>query len=261
MIIIFGALKIELLPLLRSLQIKNTYRSGKTIIHNGSGKDWPITIIQTGMGPENAGRAAEFFKDNYTEWTKGNSSKTTGSTEVIMIGFCGATDRRIKAGDKVVYSSIKNIDHTDEKGFRQNGILKLNRQNKSGSLSSYGFIDAAGASVPKVITDPAVKKKLNTDLNIQAIDMESYWIGKAALEMNLPFSCIRVVSDGALDILPSYYTKSPGLKMAASIILSFLKSIFNRDEYMANLNAFKNLRKANLQLARLSTDLISGLRQ
>ncbi|MBC8473404.1 MAG: hypothetical protein H8D54_01165 [Candidatus Omnitrophica bacterium] len=161
MIIIFGALKIELIPILRSIHIDNIHKNRKTVIYEGSKGHRPFIIIQTGVGAKNARRAMEFFKDKYSEYVMNNGSGPGNNTEVLMVGFCGAADRKIKAGDTVVYSLIKNIDYSDEKGFLLNATLELNREKILNSLLSGGFIDVAGATVPKVITDPLVKKKSN----------------------------------------------------------------------------------------------------
>jgi len=258
MIIIFGALKIELTPLLRSIHIYNIHKCGKTILYEGFINSRPITIIQTGMGADNARKAAEFFKDNYLEYIKSSISGPGDNTEVLMIGFCGSAIRSIKAGDTIVYRSIKNIGYSNGNYFVQNSILDLNREKLPEFLSNSGFIGAAGGNVPEVITSPAIKKKLNSALDIQAIDMESYWIGKVVLDMKLPFSCIRIVSDGADDVLPSYFENPSGTGMAASIALSFIRSIFSKKEFRSNISALKNLKKANLRLAKVSAGLISS---
>ena len=258
MLIIFGALKIELTPMLRSIHIYNIHKCGKTILYEGFKNNRPITIIQTGMGADNARKAAEFFKDNYLEYIKSSISGLGDNTEVLMIGFCGATDRNIEAGDTVVYRSIKNIEYSNGNSIVQNGILDLNREKLPNFLSSSGFIGVTGANVPEVITSPVIKKKLNSDFNIQVIDMESYWIGKVVSDMGLPFSCIRIVSDGADDVLPSYFENPSGIGMAANIALSFMRSIFSKKEFRSNISALKNLRKANLRLAKVSAELISS---
>ena len=258
MIIIFGALKIELTPLLRSIHIYNIHKSGKTILYEGFINSRPITIIQTGMGADNARKAAEFFKDNYLEYIKSSISGPGDNTEVLMLGFCGATDRSIKTGDMIVYRSIKNIEYSNGNYFTRSSLINLKREKLPHFLSNSGFTGPSCGNVPEVITDPAIKKKLNSDLDIQAIDMESYWIGKVVLDMKLPFSCIRIVSDGADDVLPSYFENPSGTGMAASIALSFIRSIFSKKEFRANISAIKNLRKANLRLAKVSAELISS---
>jgi len=255
MLIIFGALKIELLPVIRSVHIYNIHKNGKTIIYEGFKNNRPVTIIQTGMGTKNAKMAVDYFKDNYSKYIKRNSIRPKENMEVLMIGFCGAADRSIKVGDTVIYNTIKNIEHSGKKSFVENGILDLNRWKSSGSPLTSGSVNVTGGNVPEVITDPIIKKQLYTDFNIQAIDMESYWIGKAVLEMKLPFSCIRIVSDGAQDLLPSYYGNTAGTKVAVDIILSFFRSIFSRKEFTANISAIKNLRKADLRLTEVSKTL------
>ncbi len=258
MLVVFGALKIELGPILRSIHIYNIHKTGKTIIYEGFRDSRPIAIIQTGMGAKNAIQAAQFFKDNFLGYIKDRSIGPEDNIEVLMIGFCGAADESMKIGDTVVCRSIKNIARSDEKGVFLNGSLELEKDGPARNRIKDGPLYAAGATVPEVITNPAAKKRLNTGFDIQAIDMESYWIGKVVQEMKLPFSCIRVVSDGARDQLPSYFGSAPGIKMAVNIMLSLLRSIFDRKEFTANKNAVKNIRKANLRLAKLSVDLISG---
>ncbi len=257
MLVVFGALKIELGPILRSIHIYNTHKAGKTIIYEGFKDSRPVAVIQTGMGPKNAMQAAQFFKDNFLGYIKDRIIGPEDNIEVLMIGFCGAADESIKVGDTVAYGLIKNIARSDEKEFFLNGSLKLERTGPFHNRIKDALY-AAGATVPEVIIDPAAKKRLSAGFDIQVIDMESYWIGKAVQEMNLPFSCIRVVSDGVRDLLPSYFGSAAGIKMAANIMLSLLRSIFNRKEFTANKNAIKNIRKANPGLAKLSADLISG---
>jgi len=258
MLIIFGALKIELIPILKMIHIRNIHRTGKTIIYEGFRDSGPVTIIQTGMGAENAKRAAKFFKDNYLEYIKDCSTDPGDPAEVLMIGFCGAADGSLKVGNAVAYNSIKNIESSGRNGFFLSGSLKLEKDRPTHLHIKDDFLYAAGATVPEVIASPAIKKRLNTDFDIQAIDMESYPVAEIIQEMHLPFRCIRVVSDGARDLLPSYFGSIAVPKMAVSIMLSLLRSIFNRKELLANKNAFKNIKKANLALAEVSAGLISG---
>jgi len=257
-LIVFGALKIELGPILRSIHIYNIHKAGKTILYEGFRDSRPIAIIQTGMGAKNAMQAAQFFKDNFLGYIKDRIMGPGDNIEVLMIGLCGAADESMKIGDTVVYNSIKNITRSDEKRFSLNGSLKLEKTGPARNRIKDGQLYAAGATVPEVITSPAAKKQLNTGFDVQTIDMESYPIAETIQEMNLPFSCIRIVSDGARDLLPSYFRSAPGIKMAVNIMLSLLRSIFDRKEFTANKNAIKNIKKANLKLAKVSTGLISG---
>lgn len=254
MLIVFGALKIELIPILKMIHVYNIQRTGKTIIYKGYRNSRPVTIIQTGMGAENAKRAAKLFKDNHLDYTKNSSNPI----EILMIGFCGAADGSLKVGDTVVYGSIKNITRSSGKEFSLSGSLDLEKGRPVHHLVKDALY-VIGATVTEVITGPAIKKKLNTSFNIQAIDMESYPVAETILGMNLPFSCISIVSDGARDLLPSYLGSSTRFKMATDIILSLLRSIFDRKEFIANKNTISNLRKANRRLTKLSADLISAL--
>ncbi len=258
MLIVFGALKIELIPILRSIHIYNIRKTGKTVIYKGFKGSRPVTIIKTGMGTKNAKEAAEFFKENYSKYIKSGSVGPCDNTEILMIGFCGAAARDIEVGDAVIYNSIKNIGYSNKKGFFLNGSLELKKDKSVKLLIKNDPLYATGGSFPEVITAPAIKKRLNSEFGIQAIDMESYWIGETVCGMDLPFSCIRVVSDGAEDILPAYFGSTAGIKMAINIMLSFLRSIFYRKEFMANKRALKNLKKANLKLAEVSARLISS---
>jgi len=258
MLIVFGALKIELMPILKSIYIYNIHKNGKTVIYEGFKNSRPVTIIQTGMGTKNAKEAAEFFKENYSKYIKNSSARPGNNVEVSMIGFCGATNRDIEVGDAIIYNSIKNIGYSDKKEFFLNGSLELKKDRSIHFLIKDDLLHVTGATVPEVITSPDAKKKLNGDFDIQAIDMESYWIGEAVQEMRLPFSCIRVVSDGAEDALPSYFESYKSAEMVLNIVLSFIRSLFSKKEFRSNINAFRNLKKANLKLAKVSVGLITG---
>ena len=62
MLKVFGALKIELIPILKMIHVYNIQRTGKTIKYKGYRNSRPVTIIQTGMGAENAKRAAKLLR-------------------------------------------------------------------------------------------------------------------------------------------------------------------------------------------------------
>lgn len=89
MLIIFGALKIELIPILKMIHICNIHRTGKTIMYEGSSDSGPVTIIQTGIGAENAKRAAKFFRTKYLT----QQDSTTGQNESHGLLLSGLTPR------------------------------------------------------------------------------------------------------------------------------------------------------------------------
>jgi len=158
MLVVFGALKIELIPILRSIHIYNIHKAGKTIIYEGFKDSRPIAIIQTGMGAKNAMQAAKFFKDNFLEYIKDRIIGPEDNIEVLMIGFCGAADGSMKVGDVVVYRSIKNITRSNGKEFFLSGSLELEKDGPVYNRIKDGPLYAAGATVPEVITIPLQRK-------------------------------------------------------------------------------------------------------
>jgi nucleoside phosphorylase len=250
MLLIFGALKIELAGIIRKTGIREKCRSGKVLLYRGRiGKD-DVLISITGMGKDNAARASGIV-------LKQVKAKDIKDARVLITGFCGACRKGLKAGDLVIYKSVMDLAGS--------GLIKgcENRKrparydladNTAAGLSGKGMIPVTCGCTDHVASTPGEKKRLFDDHGAEVVDMESFWLIESLVNNGIPsgrIHCIRAVSDGAVDRLPSYMAGTGAKKTIADICCSAIKSVYLPAELKSNIYAFKNIRKAGYALARI----------
>ena len=121
---------------------------------------------------------------------------------VLMLGFAGAVDRKLKTGD-VVISSRYYLDDPDE-GFLVPGSAI--RQSAIIAAVNTGlpvtYLDSL--TVDAIVATPEAKAELAGCYPVGIVEMEDYWLAMAARESGVPFISARVVLDTAQQSLPSY---------------------------------------------------------
>jgi len=96
---------------------------------------------------------------------------------MISTGLCGALDPALRLGDVVVHGDA----HIETRA---------------------PFVRGAVHSIDHVAGTAAEKRTLRSQTGAIAVDMESAAIERKAVEWNVPYLCIRAVSDSAGDTLP-----------------------------------------------------------
>ena len=96
---------------------------------------------------------------------------------MISTGLCGALDPALRLGD-VVVSGNAHIEARAE------------------------FVRGAVHTIDRVAGSAAEKRNLRSQTGAIAVDMESAAVERKAAEWNVPYLCIRAVSDRACDTLP-----------------------------------------------------------
>ena len=110
---------------------------------------------------------------------------------LLSFGVAGALDPALGVGDVVTASAVVT---PDGQRFQVNGAWLLDIQNAVGARR----IEVVGSSkVAATIEDKAALLRFGA-----AVDMESHVAAQAAAAAALPFAVLRVISDGAEDILP-----------------------------------------------------------
>ena len=96
---------------------------------------------------------------------------------VVSIGFCGALDPALRIGDIVVSGEVP-----EELGA--------------------SFVQGDVFSVDRVATTAEQKRELRASTHAAVVEMESAAVARKAREWDMPFSCVRAVSDVAGEDLP-----------------------------------------------------------
>jgi Phosphorylase superfamily len=100
---------------------------------------------------------------------------------MISTGLCGALDPALRLGD-VVVSGNAHIEVTND--------------------TRAPFVRGAVHTIDHVAITAAEKRGLHNRTGAIAVDMESAAVERRAAEWNVPYLCIRAVSDRAGDTLP-----------------------------------------------------------
>jgi adenosylhomocysteine nucleosidase len=138
-------------------------------------------LLANGPGPKLAAEAVEIAKGR--EQLNG----------LVSTGFCGALNPALKVSDIFVASAIfadGSIPNRDRKGAGALSALSVH-PHQTGTL----------LSIDHVAVTSAEKSQLH-QTGAAAIDMEAAAVAAKAKEYNLPFYCIRVVTDTADESLP-----------------------------------------------------------
>jgi adenosylhomocysteine nucleosidase len=136
-------------------------------------KDMPVVMVANGPGPKLAGEAVEVVR------------KHQELTGLVSTGFCGALDPALKPCDIFVATKVVGVAHAlsvprSQSCERQSGIL---------------------LSVDRVVSTSAEKTELRKT-GADAVEMEAAAVAAKAAEWNIPFYCVRVVTDTATESFP-----------------------------------------------------------
>ena len=138
-------------------------------------------LVANGPGPKLAGQAVEIARGR---------QELNG---LVSTGFCGALDPALKPLDIFIPTEIlPSLDqlNRDRKGASINPVTSK-RPYQTGKL----------LSLDRVASTTTEKSELHKT-TASAIEMEAAAVSQKAREYNLPFYCIRVVTDTATESFP-----------------------------------------------------------
>jgi purine-nucleoside phosphorylase len=239
MLIIFGALKIELSGIIKYAAARKIFRKNSTVIYKGKIDGTTTVIAVTGMGKDRALAAADIVS-GISEIKKAETKK------VLITGFCGAACRDLKAGDTVVYTNVKNLT-----ADRVTGAGGYTLHYPDGLLEHNNLKTAVCGCTDNVITAPDEKTGLSKKYNVDVIDIETYSLIKAIKEkypLYTPVYCIRTVSDDCETEIPDYFKNDKGSGMLINLFRSIILSFFSIRELNKNISSYRNIKIARKSL-------------
>ena len=134
-------------------------------------------LVAHGAGLQLAGQAAD------------TARRHVRPDAVVSAGFCGAVDPGLKVGDVVVASAVVDRDN----GKRYSAAPLLSPPGLDAERASSG---GDILSTNRVAATAAEKRELWTS-GVRAVEMESAAVASRAQIWNVPFYCVRTVSDTA----------------------------------------------------------------
>jgi len=251
MIAVFGALREEVAYLRRRMRVEETVAGPTCRVFRGTYLGRELVLVQTGMGKERAVAATRFILDRYP------------ITFLVSLGFAGALDAKLSAGDVVLYSSV-SCANTEATATGQpkssycsdDGVLAMATQ--ALESAAVNFVCGHGVTVQQIVLSSEEKVGLAETSHADAVDMESYWIAKLASEMEVPFVIIRSISDAKEEkLLPfeQMMTEEGKVRWRAAACY-----FFRRPHHLAVVRRlYRNARLAQASLAISMDSLIAEL--
>jgi len=191
MIAIFAAMSSEVDPFLSLGTVLATADVGGCSVSTVSYDGFNGIVCQTGIG-SCAATATAAVLDRYSP------------KAAVSVGIAGGISPELRAGyvllcDRVCISEHGNDGMECESVESDTALLAAAAR----ALDGLGLEVSTGSSltVPEVISTPEHKQTLRKASSHDIVEMESYWIGKAASERDIPSLAVRVVSDQADDTL------------------------------------------------------------
>ncbi|HTU93395.1 MAG TPA: hypothetical protein VMF69_25160 [Gemmataceae bacterium] len=102
---------------------------------------------------------------------------------VLSVGFSGALQPGLRVGDLVLATEI-----VDQQGNRWPALRR-------DALAGWNIPSGRLLTVPELVGAPQEKQRLGQKHDAIAVDMESGVAARLCHEQNVPFACLRVVSD------------------------------------------------------------------
>jgi adenosylhomocysteine nucleosidase len=192
MIAIFAAMESEVQPLLQGATVGGRKDVGGFPVTPVSYGGIGAIICRTGIG-RSAGEATAAVLQHYSP------------AAAISIGVAGGLSPLLHEGDIVLCDPVSvsaSSGYCDVDGslspHQKLVTAARSEAEKAGLRVSVG----GSLTVDRVVAAASEKNRLRELLGHDVVEMESYWIGKTAEDMGVPFLAVRVVSDEAGDSLP-----------------------------------------------------------
>jgi adenosylhomocysteine nucleosidase len=193
MIAVFAALRLEVQRFLRLVDVRDRAQPSGFPVTLGEYEGRSLLVCRTGMGSR-AAEAASAVLGRYRP------------DVVLSVGLAGALSPECVVGDVVFCEKVYRAEPDREDG-RAAGPMECDAlllETARRAASDRGLAARSGSSLTTsyVVTEPRKKTLLREATGMDIVEMESYWVGRAALKERLPFLAVRVISDGVADPVP-----------------------------------------------------------
>ena len=191
---ILAALAAELAGMTKGLNTRETWRQEGFSARRGQLDQRDVLLVQTGMGKHSALRAAEWV------------AHLMPLDAMISVGFAGAVREGYRVGDVVIPDALYCWEGGSGPAPLREAILPdpglLCSAAQTLRVRGMRYQVGSSLTVPTPVVDPDEKKHLGEMLQVQIVEMESYWVGQLAAARQVPFLAIRSILDTANQTVP-----------------------------------------------------------
>ncbi|MEJ2053179.1 MAG: hypothetical protein P8X42_04590 [Calditrichaceae bacterium] len=168
MILIIAALKAELLPLIKHYNITQKQNVENGALYAGGN----IHLLRTGIGIQSAGKVLTTYLKSYKP------------DKIMDIGAAGALT------DKLDKGSIRQVTSILNKANQKLVIKPLLPDRQA-------YENAVLFTSSKPVLDGALREQLSMKYRAEMVDMEAFTLAEISAKANIPFHCIKIISDHA----------------------------------------------------------------
>ncbi len=195
MIGVVCAMAWEASPVLKALTGVKTTQVNSTRIYSGSASGKDVTVIASGVGPEQALHSTAILCAH------------TKMDAIIITGVGGGISPDLTPGCTVIANHVQRWNAAKGTALDDSFECSTSMVESARKLlkSQKGqFFTGPTISSEEPLTKRAEKRALFKSTGGQSIDSESYWIAKTVAASGIPFVNIRFILDTASDNLPSW---------------------------------------------------------
>lgn len=145
-----------------------------------------IDFLLTGVGISNA------------KWELEKQIQENQYDFILNVGTAGSLEDNLKVGDIFIPDEIEYFSKEKKHTINLEQKIKLKPDWQTGVL----------VSSDDDIIKPEDKKELKSQTGAKAVDMEAYAIAKICEKENIPFLCLKVISDLADSFVKREYLKA-----------------------------------------------------
>ncbi|KPK21285.1 MAG: hypothetical protein AMJ76_03030 [Dehalococcoidia bacterium SM23_28_1] len=196
MIAIVAALAAELSALERRARARRCPSPPWPLLSEGTLAGRRVLLARTGMGSAHAQEATAALIERHKP------------EAILSVGFAGSLVGELRAGQLVIARQVYALEEPLHEGplAVTNGLAcdpaLVELAVAAARQSRLAFREGASLTVPQVVSQPEVKKRLGDSLPVEVVEMESYWVGRVAADQGIPFLVARAVADEVGDRLP-----------------------------------------------------------
>jgi nucleoside phosphorylase len=181
MIAVFAAMNAEVRACLAALDdARQTTVNGISVVQGAN-----TFVCQTGVGRRAKDTAETFLSQ-------------VSPTAILSVGTAGGLAPNVHVGHVIF---CERVAHASETGIVSGDGRLLAAAQESARGLGISTRNGSAVTVDNVAWTPRDKARLHGNGAPDVVEMESFWIGRAAAARSLPFLAIRVVSDGRDDSL------------------------------------------------------------
>ncbi|MDR2754995.1 MAG: hypothetical protein LBC20_04755 [Planctomycetaceae bacterium] len=203
---------------------QTTQGNGRTF-HTGLFHGYRTAIVESGVGQENAGRAAEVLLDVFKP------------KRILSAGYAGGLTKRLKQFD-VCFPEILVRESDGKKFYVSNSVPEIIEESTASEKQNQKLILL---TTDYVVGSPKQKSLLHHQTEAELVDMETFAVAEVCRKHQIPLLAVRIILDTAEEQIPKDVqrilknSEKGGARLAGSV----LGSLFSRPSSILDLFSLK----------------------